>query len=112
MKTDAEIRQAGMRALIQSLGAVEAERFVASLSKDRFDYTEWRRAGLLETDIEALSATAAEYSRHSTIDRRSTRLGCIAMFEDCGMRRTLAQDRSSRGRFTTMQNHAGRRSNH
>jgi hypothetical protein len=63
MKTDAEIRQQGMRALIQSLGAVEAERFVASISKDRFDYTQWRRTGLVEEDVDALSAAAAEFSR-------------------------------------------------
>ncbi|MGK2897773.1 MAG: hypothetical protein ACSLE9_03670 [Burkholderiaceae bacterium] len=63
MKTDAEIRQQGMRALIQSLGAVEAERFIASISKDRFDYTVWRRTGLIDVDVEALSAKAAEFSR-------------------------------------------------
>ena len=63
MKTDAEIRQQGMRALIQSLGAVEAERFVASISKDRFAYTEWRRKGLIDVDVDALSTTAAEFSR-------------------------------------------------
>lgn len=62
MKTDAEIRQEGMRALVQSLGAVEAERFVASLSKDRFDYTEWRRNGL-EVEVDTLSTAAAEFSR-------------------------------------------------
>ena len=61
MKTDAEIRQEGMRVLIRSLGAVEAERFVASISKERFDYTEWRRNGL--TDVDALSTTAADFSR-------------------------------------------------
>ena len=63
MKTDAEIRQEGMRALIQSLGPVEAERFVASISKDRFDYTVWRRNGLIDVDVDALSTKAAEFSR-------------------------------------------------
>ena len=63
MKTDAEIRHEGMRALIRSLGAVEAERFVASISKNRFDYTEWRRNGLADVDIDALSTTAADFSR-------------------------------------------------
>lgn len=63
MKTDAEIRQEGMRALIQSLGPVEAERFVASISKDRFDYTVWRRNGLIHVDVESLSTKAAEFSR-------------------------------------------------
>ncbi|HET6599166.1 MAG TPA: hypothetical protein VFG60_04315 [Burkholderiaceae bacterium] len=63
MKTDAEIRQEGMRALIQSLGAVQAERFVASISKERFDYTEWRHTALIDVDVDVLSTAAAEFSR-------------------------------------------------
>ena len=43
MRTDAEIRLAGMSALIEALGLVEAARFIAAVSRDRFDYTEWRR---------------------------------------------------------------------
>jgi|GEM_PF-467633 len=66
MKTEAEIRQAGMRALIQALGTIEAERFVAALTRDRFDYTEWRKIGLPDLEIEKLSAQAAQYS--STLD--------------------------------------------
>jgi hypothetical protein len=63
MKTEAEIRAAGMRALIQALGTVEAEQFVAALTRDRFDYTEWRKTGLPDLDLETLSAQAAQYSR-------------------------------------------------
>ena len=46
MKTDAEIRLQGMQASIGSLGLVEAERFLTALSRDCFDYTEWRRHAL------------------------------------------------------------------
>ncbi|TVR66479.1 MAG: hypothetical protein EA420_01625 [Candidatus Competibacteraceae bacterium] len=63
MKTEAEIRAAGMRALIQALGTVEAEQFVAALTRDRFDYTEWRKTGLPDLSLETLSAQAAQYSR-------------------------------------------------
>ncbi len=63
MKTEAEIRAAGMRALIQALGTVEAEQFVAALTRDRFDYTEWRKTGLPDLDLETLSAQATQYSR-------------------------------------------------
>ena len=63
MKTEAEIRQAGMHALIEALGTAEAERFVAALTRDRFDYTEWRKTGLPDLGIETLSAQAAQYSR-------------------------------------------------
>jgi len=66
MKTETEIRQLGMLALIKALGTVEAERFVAALTRDRFDYTEWRKTGLPDMDIEALSAQAMHYS--NTLD--------------------------------------------
>ncbi len=66
MKTDAEIRQAGMQVLIQALGTIETERFFAALSRDRFDYTEWRKSGLPELDIATLSDLATQYS--ATLD--------------------------------------------
>ncbi len=47
-----------MNALIDALGTVEAERFIASVSRDRFDYTEWRRTGLPSTPLEQLSSQA------------------------------------------------------
>jgi len=63
MKTEAEIRQEGMRALIQALGAVEAERFVAALTRERFDYTEWRKTGLPNMDVETISNEATRYAK-------------------------------------------------
>ena len=66
MKTETEIRQVGMLALIKALGTVEAERFVAALTRDRFDYTEWRKTGLPDMDIEALSTQAMHHS--NTLD--------------------------------------------
>jgi len=58
MKTEAEIRMKGMQALIGALGLVEAERFLAAVSRDKFDYTEWRRTGLPTMTIEEISAAA------------------------------------------------------
>ena len=63
MRTDTEIRQEGMKALIQILGMVDAERFVATLSRERFDYTEWRKTHLPEMDVEAHSKLAARYAQ-------------------------------------------------
>jgi len=58
MKTDAEIRLQGMQALIVSLGLVEAERFLTALSRDRFDYTDWRRHGLPRMHLTELAEAA------------------------------------------------------
>ena len=62
MKTETEIHQVAMLALIKALGTVEAERFVAVLTRDTFDYTEWRKTGLSDLDIETLSTQAMHYS--------------------------------------------------
>jgi len=55
-----------MQVLIQALGTIETERFFAALSRDRFDYTEWRKSGLPELDIATLSDLATQYS--ATLD--------------------------------------------
>lgn len=65
MKTETEIRVAGMHALIGALGLVEAERFLMSVSRDRFDYTVWRRQGLPEYSLEELARLANQVSAKS-----------------------------------------------
>ena len=63
MKTDAEIRVESMAAFIAALGAVEAERFIASLSRERFDYTEWRRRHVPQMSVTELSEQASQASQ-------------------------------------------------
>lgn len=58
MKTETEIRMDGMNALIQALGLVEAERFLMAISRERFNYTEWRRTELPDLPIEELARLA------------------------------------------------------
>ena len=57
MRTDSELRAEGMSALTNALGLVEAERFIASLSRESFDYTEWRRTPLMS--VAQISAAAS-----------------------------------------------------
>lgn len=58
MKTEAELRMAGMQALISALGLVEAERFLMAVSREPFDYTEWRRYHLPLIPLEELARLA------------------------------------------------------
>lgn len=62
MRTEAEIRMQGMQVLISTLGLVEAERFMVAISRDRFDYTDWRRHGLPSMSVEALAQAANSFS--------------------------------------------------
>lgn len=57
MRTDSEIRAEGLRALMTALGDVEAERFIALLNRERFDYTEWRKN---QWDSQSVSDLAAQ----------------------------------------------------
>ena len=48
-----------MRALVRALGTVEAERFIALINRERFDYTDWRRGQWQDETV----ATLAEKAR-------------------------------------------------
>jgi len=43
MMTDTEIRVKGVAALSSTLGTVEAERFIALILREPFDYTRWQQ---------------------------------------------------------------------
>ncbi|MGD0090135.1 MAG: hypothetical protein ABSE73_09460 [Planctomycetota bacterium] len=65
MITDAELRVKGLEALTEALGTVEAEKFVALVMRERFDYTEWRKnLWPLET-VEEISRAAMRHRKPS-----------------------------------------------
>ena len=43
MRTENEIRVYGMKVLVQSLGLIDAEKFISLLQRESFDYTEWQK---------------------------------------------------------------------
>ena len=54
----------GMECLIENLGLVEAERFIALINSEPFDYTEWRKDNLFKgMTVEELSHAAMEHRR-------------------------------------------------
>ena len=63
MNTDTEIRMRGLRALVEALGQVEAERFITLMLRDPFDYTSWQRQLWIEKSVEELSKAAMEWRR-------------------------------------------------
>jgi hypothetical protein len=58
MKTDTDIRFEGIRVLMQVLGTVEAERFIALINRERFDYTEWRKSQWQDETVATLAIRA------------------------------------------------------
>ena len=60
MYTDTVLRNQGMRILIQSLGNVDAERFITLISREPFDYTEWQRNLFEGMSVRELSKKAMQ----------------------------------------------------
>ena len=61
--TDNEIKLQGLDALINSLGEVQAERFISLILRQSFDYTEWQKKLWTDRSIEEISNMAMEYRR-------------------------------------------------
>ena len=60
-RTDTALKWQGMNVLIQSLGKVDAERFISLMNREPFDYTSWRRDNLSNEDVRTLSKKAMDY---------------------------------------------------
>lgn len=58
MITDTEIRLKGLNTLVQNLGEVIAERFIALILKEKFDYTKWQNNLFPDINIDTLSQQA------------------------------------------------------
>lgn len=65
MITDTEVRIQGLRALVEALGTVEAERFISLLMREPFDYTNWQKQLWVNNSIEDISKAAMDL-RHSS----------------------------------------------
>ena len=65
MSTDTELRICGLRALVDALGPVEAERFITLMLREPFDYTNWRSQLWADKGVEELSKAAMERRRTS-----------------------------------------------
>ena len=56
--TDTEIKLRGFQILTEFLGNIEAERFIALIQREPFDYTKWRDGLDEKLSIEQISQKA------------------------------------------------------
>lgn len=66
MITDTEIKLQGFQILSQYLGDVEAERFIALMQREPFDYTEWRQGMDEEMSLNEISRSAMSMRHKET----------------------------------------------
>ncbi len=74
MKTDSEISAERMAALVAALGAVDAHRFIPSLSRERVDYTERRRTHVPQMSVTEMSDGASQGDQPRVV--RGVRRAC------------------------------------
>ena len=58
MKSETELRQDGLRALVSALGLVDAERFITLILREPFDYTNWQKQLWAEMSVDEISKAA------------------------------------------------------
>jgi hypothetical protein len=68
--TEKELRQQAVRAITESLGPVEALRFLALISREPFDYQEWRREYFSQYDLDKLLSEVRKQRNRNAPDRR------------------------------------------
>ncbi len=70
MVSDIEIMNRGIYYLLEKLGVVETERFIATISRERFDYTKWQRERFDNMDPDDFNKSAVEYSQKNTFFKK------------------------------------------
>jgi hypothetical protein len=63
MMTDTEIKIKGVRVLMESLGEVEAERFISLIMREPFDYTKWQRSLWTDKSVAEISSAATRFRK-------------------------------------------------
>ena len=63
MKSEIVLRSEAMKLLTKNLGKVDAARFISSIKKDSFDYTEWRKNLWKDKTIEEIHELAVQYEK-------------------------------------------------
>lgn len=58
LRTDTVVKNDGMKALLDRLGKVDAERFISLIIKEPFDYTNWQKDLFAGQSIGELSKAA------------------------------------------------------
>jgi hypothetical protein len=70
MITDTEIKIRGVRVLMESLGEIEAERFISLIQREPFDYTKWQRSLWTEKTVTEISSAAMRFLKEAGLDEK------------------------------------------
>ncbi|MBQ9486261.1 MAG: hypothetical protein IJU91_00455 [Selenomonadaceae bacterium] len=58
-----EIMDKGMKCLLDAMGAVETEKFISAVLREKFNYTEWRKNYFDDMSPKEFNEQAAYYAK-------------------------------------------------
>lgn len=63
MNDTVDIIDKGFSCLVETLGVVNAERFIAMIKRESFDYTVWRREYFDNKSLDEINKEAVSYAK-------------------------------------------------
>lgn len=74
MDSTVELMDAGFACLVEKMGVVNAERFIAMIKRESFDYTLWRKEYFKDMDLEQIREEATAYEKAHPFTGSAVRL--------------------------------------
>ena len=71
----ADVLERGMNCLIEQLGVVDAERFISTLIREKYDYTKWRRDLFGDAGVEEINNAAKAYDEMHPFRPKKEQIG-------------------------------------
>ena len=72
--SDQELVEQGYACLLEHLGAIGTERFIAYIKREGFDYTQWRTGLFKDRSSEEIISAAAEYEEKHPFQPKKSQL--------------------------------------
>ncbi len=74
MNSTVEIMDTGFACLVERLGVVDAERFIAMIKRESFDYTVWRKEYFKNKSLDEIREEAIAYDKMHPFKGNAVRL--------------------------------------
>ena len=74
MDNTIDIMDKGFACLVDALGVINAERFIAAIKRESFNYTVWRREYFENMSLEEISSEAVDYAKKHPHQGRGDRI--------------------------------------
>lgn len=69
-----EVMSKGMKCLTDHMGAIEAELFISTILREKFDYTKWQREYFDKKNPKEISEEAVEYAKKNPYKGNATKI--------------------------------------